>query len=206
MMQDHRPFLTRRPSSSPKTSQSSSTKVKLEDLGRAQRITVTKENTTVIEGAGKSADIQGRFGHIPPQKIEETPPTTTREKSSRSASPSWPAGFAVINVGAATEAEMKEEEGPRRRRPARPPVPPSEEVASCRAVAGPLLRFRQGPRRPDRRIGRRRGKDRPPESSAARSRSRSASSVERRAFEGSLIVQEILRRRGTKAYNVATGE
>jgi chaperonin GroEL len=80
--------------------------VKLADLGRAKRVTVDKENTTIIEGAGKSADISGRIATIKKQ-IEESDSDYDKEKlQERLAKLSG--GVAVINVGAATETEMKE--------------------------------------------------------------------------------------------------
>jgi chaperonin GroEL len=80
--------------------------VKLEDLGRAKRITVDKENTTIVEGAGKTSDIQGRVGQIKRQ-IEETTSDYDREKLQERLA-KLAGGVAVINVGAATETEMKE--------------------------------------------------------------------------------------------------
>ncbi len=80
--------------------------VTLEDLGRAKRITVAKENTTIVEGAGKTADIQGRVGQIKRQ-IEETTSDYDREKLQERLA-KLAGGVAVINVGAATESEMKE--------------------------------------------------------------------------------------------------
>ena len=80
--------------------------VTVKDLGKAKRVTVDKENTTIVEGAGKAADIQGRVAQIRKQ-IEETNSDYDREKlQERLAKLSG--GVAVINVGAATEAEMKE--------------------------------------------------------------------------------------------------
>jgi len=81
-------------------------KVTLEDLGRAKRITVDKENTTIVEGAGKTADIQGRVGQIKRQ-IEDTTSDYDREKLQERLA-KLAGGVAVINVGAATETEMKE--------------------------------------------------------------------------------------------------
>ena len=80
--------------------------VTLEDLGRAKRITVEKENTTIVEGAGKTADIQGRVGQIKRQ-IEDTTSDYDREKLQERLA-KLAGGVAVINVGAATETEMKE--------------------------------------------------------------------------------------------------
>src|SRR3954462_13220697 len=80
--------------------------VKLDDLGRAKRVTIDKENTTVVEGEGKQADIQGRVNQIRRQ-IEETTSDYDREKLQERLA-KLAGGVAVINVGAATETEMKE--------------------------------------------------------------------------------------------------
>jgi len=80
--------------------------VTVSDLGRAKRITVDKENTTIVEGGGKSSDIQGRVKQIRRQ-IEETTSDYDREKLQERLA-KLAGGVAVINVGAATEAEMKE--------------------------------------------------------------------------------------------------
>src|SRR5437762_7325906 len=80
--------------------------IKLEDLGRAKRITIDKENTTIVEGEGKKADIQGRVAQIRRQ-IEETTSDYDREKLQERLA-KLAGGVAVINVGAATETEMKE--------------------------------------------------------------------------------------------------
>jgi chaperonin GroEL len=80
--------------------------IKLEDLGRAKRITIDKENTTIVEGEGKKADIQGRVAQIRRQ-IEETTSDYDREKLQERLA-KLAGGVAVVNVGAATETEMKE--------------------------------------------------------------------------------------------------
>jgi chaperonin GroEL len=80
--------------------------VKLNDLGRARKITVDKENTTIVEGAGDHAKIQGRVKQIKAQ-IEETTSDYDREKLQERLA-KLVGGVAVINVGAATESEMKE--------------------------------------------------------------------------------------------------
>ncbi|MFH1753844.1 MAG: chaperonin GroEL, partial [Candidatus Omnitrophota bacterium] len=80
--------------------------VSLQDLGRAKRITIDKENTTIVEGAGKTADINSRVSQIKKQ-IEASDSDYDKEKlQERLAKLSG--GVAVINVGAATETEMKE--------------------------------------------------------------------------------------------------
>ncbi|MDX2023596.1 MAG: chaperonin GroEL [Deltaproteobacteria bacterium] len=80
--------------------------VTLKDLGRAKRISVDKDNTTIVEGAGKKADIDGRVKQIRAQ-IEETTSDYDREKLQERLA-KLVGGVAVIKVGAATEAEMKE--------------------------------------------------------------------------------------------------
>jgi chaperonin GroEL len=80
--------------------------VKLEDLGRAKKITVDKDNTTIVEGAGKTSDIEGRVKTLRAQ-IEETSSDYDREKLQERLA-KLVGGVAVIKVGAATETEMKE--------------------------------------------------------------------------------------------------
>jgi chaperonin GroEL len=80
--------------------------VKLEDLGKAKKITIDKDNTTIVEGAGKAADIQGRVATIRRQ-IEETTSDYDREKLQERLA-KLVGGVAVIKVGAATETELKE--------------------------------------------------------------------------------------------------
>jgi chaperonin GroEL len=80
--------------------------VKLEDLGRAKKVTIDKDNTTIVEGAGKQADIEGRVKTLRAQ-IEETTSDYDREKLQERLA-KLVGGVAVIKVGAATETEMKE--------------------------------------------------------------------------------------------------
>jgi chaperonin GroEL len=80
--------------------------VKLDDLGRAKKITVDKDNTTIVEGAGKQSEIQGRVTTIRRQ-IEETTSDYDREKLQERLA-KLVGGVAVIKVGAATETELKE--------------------------------------------------------------------------------------------------
>jgi chaperonin GroEL len=81
-------------------------KATLDDLGNAKRITVSKENTTVVDGAGKASDIEGRVTQIRVQ-IEEATSDYDREKLQERVA-KLAGGVAVIKVGAATEVEMKE--------------------------------------------------------------------------------------------------
>jgi chaperonin GroEL len=80
--------------------------VKLEDLGKAKKITIDKDNTTIIDGAGKRADLEGRVKQIRAQ-IEETTSDYDKEKLQERLA-KLVGGVAVIKVGAATETEMKE--------------------------------------------------------------------------------------------------
>ena len=78
----------------------------VKDLGGAKRVTIDKENTTIVEGSGKTSEIQGRIGQIKIQ-IDDTTSDYDREKLQERLA-KLAGGVAVINVGAATEIELKE--------------------------------------------------------------------------------------------------
>ncbi len=80
--------------------------IKLDDLGQAKRVTIDKDNTTIVEGTGKTSDLEARIKQIKVQ-IEETTSDYDREKLQERLA-KLVGGVAVINVGAATETEMKE--------------------------------------------------------------------------------------------------
>jgi chaperonin GroEL len=80
--------------------------IKVDDLGKAKKLTIDKDNTTIVEGAGKSKDIEGRVKQIRTQ-IEETTSDYDREKLQERLA-KLVGGVAIIRVGAATETEMKE--------------------------------------------------------------------------------------------------
>src|SRR5436309_9366024 len=80
--------------------------IKMEDLGQAKKITIDKDNTTIIDGAGSSAAIEGRVKQLRAQ-VEDTTSDYDREKLQERLA-KLAGGVAVINVGAATETEMKE--------------------------------------------------------------------------------------------------
>jgi chaperonin GroEL len=80
--------------------------VKLEDLGKAKRITIDKDNTTIVDGGGKSSDIEGRVKEIRSQ-IEKTTSDYDKEKLQERLA-KLVGGVAIIKVGAATETELKE--------------------------------------------------------------------------------------------------
>ncbi len=80
--------------------------IKMEDLGKAKKVTIDKDNTTIVEGAGNSKDIEGRVRQIRVQ-VEETTSDYDREKLQERLA-KLVGGVAVVKVGAATETEMKE--------------------------------------------------------------------------------------------------
>jgi chaperonin GroEL len=80
--------------------------IKLDDLGKAKKITIDKDNTTIVEGAGKKKDIEGRVKQLRMQ-VEETTSDYDREKLQERLA-KLVGGVAIIKVGAATETEMKE--------------------------------------------------------------------------------------------------
>src|SRR6185295_16825013 len=80
--------------------------VTIADLGKAKKITINKDNTTIIEGAGKTKDIEARVKQLRVQ-VEETTSDYDREKLQERLA-KLVGGIAVIKVGAATETEMKE--------------------------------------------------------------------------------------------------
>ena len=80
--------------------------IKMEDLGQAKKVTIDKDNTTIIEGAGTSAAIEGRVKQLRAQ-VEDTTSDYDREKLQERLA-KLVGGVAIIKVGAATETEMKE--------------------------------------------------------------------------------------------------
>jgi len=83
--------------------------IKLDDLGKAKKVTIDKDKTTIVEGAGSSAAIEGRVKQLRVQ-VEDTTSDYDREKLQERLA-KLVGGVAVIKVGAATETEMKDEEG-----------------------------------------------------------------------------------------------
>ncbi len=172
--------------------------VGLEDLGRAKRVTVDKENTTIIEGEGKNTDIQGRVSQIRRQ-IEETTSDYDREKLQERLA-KLAGGVAVINVGAATETEMKEKKARvedalhATRAAVEEGIVPGGGVALIRAQKALDSLTLTG----DEEIGLqivRRAIEQPLRTLA-----------DNAGQEGALIVQEVKKRKGAEGYNVATGE
>jgi chaperonin GroEL len=171
----------------------------LEDLGRAKSIVVDKENTTIVEGHGKSSEIQGRVNQIRRQ-IEETTSDYDREKLQERLA-KLAGGVAVINVGAATETEMKEKKARvedalhATRAAVEEGIVAGGGVALIRCIAA--IETVKGDN-DDEKIGVdiiKRSVEGPLRSLAANA-----------GVEGSLIVQEVKKRKGNEGYNVATGE
>ncbi len=174
--------------------------VQLSDLGKAKRVTIDKENTTVVEGAGKSSEIQGRVKQIRRQ-IEETSSDYDREKLQERLA-KIAGGVAVINVGAQTEPEMKEKKDRvddalhATRAAVEEGILPGGGVALLRAAKS--IEKTADELEGDEALG---------------------ASIVRRAIEaplrqlcqnagveGSLVVAEVLKSKGGNGYNVATGK
>ncbi len=171
----------------------------LDDLGRAKSIVVDKENTTIVEGYGKSSEIQGRVNQIRRQ-IDETTSDYDREKLQERLA-KLAGGVAVINVGAATESEMKEKKARvedalhATRAAVEEGIVAGGGVALIRCIAA--IEAVKGSN-DDEQIGVdiiKRAVEGPLRSLAANA-----------GVEGSLIVQEVKKRKGNDGYNVATGE
>jgi chaperonin GroEL len=173
--------------------------LQLEDLGRAKSIVVDKENTTIVEGFGKSSEIQGRVNQIRRQ-IEETTSDYDREKLQERLA-KLAGGVAVINVGAATETEMKEKKARvedalhATRAAVEEGIVPGGGVALLRTIpAIEALNLKDD----DEKIG---------VEIVKRSIEFPLRCLAQNAgVEGSLIVQEVKKRKGNDGYNVATGE
>ncbi|HAO79226.1 MAG TPA: chaperonin GroEL, partial [Verrucomicrobia subdivision 3 bacterium] len=171
----------------------------LEDLGRAKSIVVDKENTTIVEGYGKSSEIQGRVNQIRRQ-IEETTSDYDSEKLQERLA-KLAGGVAAINVGAATESEMKEKKARvedalhATRAAVEEGIVAGGGVALIRCISA--IEAVKGAN-DDEKIGVdiiKRAVESPLRSLAANA-----------GVEGSLIVQEVKKRKGNEGYNVATGE
>jgi chaperonin GroEL len=171
----------------------------LEDLGRAKSVVVDKENTTIVEGGGKSSEIQGRVNQIRRQ-IEETTSDYDREKLQERLA-KLAGGVAVINVGAATETEMKEKKARvedalhATRAAVEEGIVPGGGVALLRCL-GAIDTVK--PENDDERIGVdivKRAIEYPTRALA-----------DNAGVEGSVVVMEVKRRKGNDGYNVGTGE
>jgi len=173
--------------------------LELTDLGRVKSVVIEKENTTIVEGYGKSSEIQGRVGQIRRQ-IEETTSDYDREKLQERLA-KLAGGVAVINVGAATETEMKEKKARvedalhATRAAVEEGIVPGGGVALLRCL--PAIDAVKGDN-DDERIGVdivKRAIEYPTKWLALNG-----------GYEGSVVVQEVKKRKGNEGFNVTTGE
>jgi chaperonin GroEL len=173
--------------------------LQLSDLGRAKSVVVDKENTTIVEGYGKSSDIQGRVNQIRRQ-IEETTSDYDREKLQERLA-KLAGGVAVINVGAATETEMKERKARvedalhATRAAVEEGIVPGGGVALLRCLSA-IDNVK--PANDDEKIGVdivKRAIEFPTRALA-----------DNAGIEGSVVVEEVKRRKGNEGFNVSTGE
>jgi chaperonin GroEL len=173
--------------------------VDLDKLGRAKSIVIDKENTTIVEGNGKSSEIQGRVNQIRRQ-IEETTSDYDREKLQERLA-KLAGGVAVINVGAATESEMKEKKARvedalhATRAAVEEGIVPGGGVALLRCLNA--IEGVKGANE-DEAIGVdivRRAVEYPTKALAMNG-----------GYEGSVVSQEVKKRKGNEGFNVATGE
>jgi chaperonin GroEL len=172
--------------------------IALADLGRAKRITVDKDNTTIVEGAGKTAAIQARIAQIRKQ-IEDSTSDYDREKLQERLA-KLAGGVAVIHVGATTESEMKEKKARvedalhATRAAVEEGIVPGGGVALIRAQAALKDLKLDG----DAQIGVdiiRRACEAPLRQLTANA-----------GVDGSIVVQDVRAGKGAYGYNVATGE
>ena len=173
--------------------------IELSDLGKAKSIVVDKENTTIVEGGGKSSDIQGRVNQIRRQ-IEETTSDYDRETLEERLA-KLAGGVAVINVGAATETEMKEKKA--RVEDALHATRAAVEEGIVAGGGVCLIRCLEAiekvkPANEDERIG--------VEIVKRAIESPTRELANNAGVEGSVVVEEVKKREGNEGYDVATGE
>jgi len=170
--------------------------ITVEDLGRTKRVTIDKENTTIVEGEGSTADIQGRVNQIRRQ-IDETTSDCDREKLQERLA-KLAGGVAVINVGAATETEMKEKKARvedalhATRAAVEEGIVPGGGTALIRAQSALDNLKLEGDEKTGLEIVRR----------AVEAPLRQL--ADNAGREGALIVQEVKNHKGNEGYNVAT--
>ena len=174
-------------------------KATLDDLGEAKKIQITKENTTIIDGAGRSEDIQGRVEQIN-NEIEESSSDYDKEKLQERVA-KLSGGVAVIKVGAATEIEMKEKKARvedalhSTRAAVEEGVVPGGGVALLRAVAG-ISKLKGD--NDDQNVGiniLKRAVEEP-----------LRQIVNNAGEDASVVLNEVIKGKGNYGYNAATGE
>ncbi|MDA3963330.1 MAG: chaperonin GroEL [Planctomycetota bacterium] len=173
--------------------------VELADLGTAKQVTIEKETTTLIEGAGKKADIQARIAQIK-QQIDGTTSDYDREKLQERLA-KMAGGVAVINVGAATEPEMKEKKARiedalhATRAAVEEGIVPGGGVALLRAKAA-VEKLAKSLEDQDERLG---------AEIILRAIEAPAKQIAQNAGQnGAVVVSEVLNRKGNEGYNART--
>ncbi|NDC74403.1 chaperonin GroEL [bacterium] len=173
--------------------------VQVSDLGRAKRIVVDKENTTIIEGAGKGSDIQGRVKQIRRQ-IDETTSDYDKEKLQERLA-KLAGGVAVINVGATTESEMKE-----KKQRVEDALHATRAAVAEGIVSGGGVALLRTAKAVDAAIAALEGDEK---LGAQIIRRAVESPLKQLCFnagvEGAVVVQAVLASKGANGYNVATG-
>jgi chaperonin GroEL len=170
------------------------------DLGRAKRIVVDKENTTIVEGSGKSSDIQARVKQIRRQ-IEETTSDYDKEKLQERLA-KLAGGVAVINVGAATESEMKE-----KKQRVEDALHATRAAVEEGIVAGGGVALLRTAKAVDASIAALEGDEKLGAQIVRRAIEAPLKQLVFNAgLEGAVVVQQVLSSKGNSGYNVATGE
>jgi len=173
--------------------------VQLADLGKAKRIVVNKENTTIVEGSGKSSDIQARVKQIRRQ-IEETTSDYDKEKLQERLA-KLAGGVAVINVGAATESEMKE-----KKQRVEDALHATRAAVEEGIVSGGGVALLRTAKAVDAAIASLEGDEK---LGAQIIRRAVEAPLKQLCFnagvEGAVVVQQVLSSKGANGYNVATG-
>jgi chaperonin GroEL len=172
--------------------------VVLSDLGRAKRVVIDKDNTTIVEGAGKKADIKGRVDQIK-KEIEDTTSDYDKEKLQERLA-KLAGGVAVVHVGAATEVELKEKKArvedalAATKSAVEEGIVPGGGVALLRAQAALLKLEARGDEKSGIEI-------------VATALEAPAKMIAFNAgAEGSIVVEKIKAQKGAVGYNAATGE
>jgi chaperonin GroEL len=173
--------------------------VQVADLGKAKRIVVGKENTTIVEGSGKSSDIQARVKQIRRQ-IEETTSDYDKEKLQERLA-KLAGGIAVINVGAATESEMKE-----KKQRVEDALHATRAAVEEGIVSGGGVALLRTAKAIDNAIANLEGDEK---LGAQIIRRAVEAPLKQLCFnagvEGAVVVQQVLSSKGANGYNVATG-
>ena len=184
----------------PKRSASSSTTSRLTCSGKARKVVVTKDNTTIVEGAGKKADVEGRIGQIKAE-VDNTDSDWDREKlQERLAKLSG--GVAVVQVGAATEVELKEKK--HRIEDALSATRAAIEEGVVAGGGTALVRARKAVEKVLDSLS---GDEATGAAAVHRALAAPAKLIADNAgHEGAIIVQQVEKAKGSNGFNAATGE